>query len=1014
MKGQSTSIRKMNKESHKDKISQLHNLTRKLKSKYTNNILNEIYELLYPIANESIDPQGLKYLLQHDFTTTVLYKQLNIDVTNNYLEVLLGLITNEISLLDIFIEHNDFSALFDRLIGICQDISFTNYRFKIYTIQLISMMLTRKTGDVSGLVVPMFGIHIWRNLKHSEDFLPKGLKVEYNSEIYSYENLSAAERASYNLRSRWLLQLLKSYLLEETPIPFRESIVKFLLFISRHPKYNSFIIPFLKSIQVCSLLRVESTNIINEYIDILQQSLTEGESIADFAVLQQSIIESFPENKTLVDPIMSFPSRYNCTEQQIRELLQVLSIEDIQKLTNFHYSSKEISNFQILIPDNSKSSKHIQIDIILSRFFPIEKSTYSISHSFWQNFDDSNNLINTNLVLPSNFRNYTDLETSITIDTSSKAKIELYNHLNNVMSRIKIDGINRYKGTSKYLIKIKSIDCLERNKYRIVTNSPIPDQKHIVIALIEICKPDNSSSFKRLGIRRMELIRATRETKTILAFESRRKFESVEDFKQFVLFPVSDSLEYLEYMKSLKESKFDDRDWTYDYLVKSKVEDSIEPERKKRKLDPSQPKKDVLEKQQQGSIHIYKASRFADIEAQIESLKTSNGRILILTPSRNVVDQYQTSNNQDPTIRFKSQKCLSELIQFCNQRLEEFQSGLGIKVNPLEKVWEMELDEIHNKIAKIWDNAKEGTSPFDFFSEKDEKSDSKSQLESIKKDLALMRKLQPVSGMKGQDMQKAWKYIFNTFSIIITIEDFKQLIESDTKIMSFDSVIFWNCKSTALPIVLDSLPQKITNIEIIGGQLLEYFQYLPIQTLSAPKTTPEKNKFNAGFSKEFELIEAENQIEEAEYCILLYYYMRSIGYPGDEIAVWVCCKRQEFLIKEIFNSKYPEWKKKYNIPVVIYNEDGVHDFDRFKYSIVSLFSDGDYKEVDLNGRLGNYFVSSDIKNDKNYFHQAAGIKKHLLSVHPSERYGDVKRGKSIKIVHNSRELEKIVEQLSEK
>ncbi|EGW34484.1 uncharacterized protein SPAPADRAFT_59916 [Spathaspora passalidarum NRRL Y-27907] len=173
------------------------------------------------------------------------------------------------------------------------------------------------------------------------------------------------------------------------------------------------------------------------------------------------------------------------------------------------------------------------------------------------------------------------------------------------------------------------------------------------------------------------------------------------------------------------------------------------------------------------------------------------------------------------------------------------------------------------------------------------------------------------------------------------------------------AVIFWNCDSSTLPLILRKQPSAMKVI-VVNGELLDYFPSKNITYLSASKVNTDS--FNPGFVFKNQLLSVKSQVEEAEYCVLLYFYMRLLGYPPESILIWVSCRRMEILIGEVVSSK-PDLKKKLGTPEILYNKSGEHDYVRVSYSIISMFSDEGYTEVDFSGKQGNYFVSSVLQRD---------------------------------------------------
>ena len=138
--------------------------------------------------------------------------------------------------------------------------------------------------------------------------------------------------------------------------------------------------------------------------------------------------------------------------------------------------------------------------------------------------------------------------------------------------------------------------------------------------------------------------------------------------------------------------------------------------------------------------------------------------------------------------------------------------------------------------------------------------------------------------------------------------------------------------------------------------------------------------------------------------------MRALGYPRESIGIWVSCKRQLDLINEI--AKESDLDKDVGLPIVLFNKSGIHDYDHVSYSIVSLFTDSGYKELDCHGTLGNYYFSSNIEVDKELLDLSDSTTDYRLKIVEGEKFGLKERtNESTVAVQSKVQFQKLIDRL---
>lgn len=262
-----------------------------------------------------------------------------------------------------------------------------------------------------------------------------------------------------------------------------------------------------------------------------------------------------------------------------------------------------------------------------------------------------------------------------------------------------------------------------------------------------------------------------------------------------------------------------------------------------------------------------------------------------------------------------------------------------------------------------------------------------------------------------------WRGLYNTHNVIISLDEYVALKNAtrahcftDNQVLNpFDHVIFINGPHEATPLVCGTDDIQVT---VIGGPQSDI---IPINDINLDDTfvrpefvddddnfdinlnpTYTGREFNPGFAATSAFVRVAGAVNHAEYVVLLFQYMRLLGYPANRVTMFVPGLRQQALVREVLERKCGD-------PVA---RDGEHDFqygwpagvevggdDRVRandYALVMCAgTDVDEERYQFMGRLGNYAVGDfadhlEICAGENY---ATKTRDELMAHHTIEGKG---------------------------
>ncbi|EMG48992.1 hypothetical protein SBY92_004226 [Candida maltosa Xu316] len=935
-------------------VAKLEKLTFRYKQNHKQQVLNDIFDIVF--ANGAANHLYLETLFQHalilplaqqlaagEKKETVKFYKLTLAVAVHSYHTIGGTQFFVNHLVSVFNGNDEKIKFLDKLADFAIDKTIKDTDFKIDILRFFLILLI--DDKLQEYFEDYFGLGIWHSLKDPYSITDD---EQLNSLIGSNKTSSK--------KNYWLLQLVKSFgnKSELCITDWQIAVAKFLQSLVSNHKYHETVSLFLKSIRASSYFTACVNKGSINAVKVLKHALADH---TEFRHLKQELNVLFVDRSDFLTKINAIKSVYDTTREQFAELLiENLSLKDSVSLLNSYVTPKNQTNFEaVKYFTNEDDMKKFYIDICISDVFEFETPELK----FWEattesSFDNIPNYIN----FATNYSSFSTLYCDASFELNDQAKRDILSHLKNVASRITVTGDNHFSGTSKYFKKIEKISQQKGNEYDIAIDGTVGQEFKYALA-ITICKPSKESTLKKFGINKLRIGRLeNKENKVILKIENLEHIEPTH----LVLLPTTDALKGLDAMKHNERMRMVTDDISSEIVVSS------------------------LGTKYSDIIQVMATIPFTDISSILPSVLDSP--TIVLTSSATLLQQYQDV----VLIRYGDDQSVKSVIDYANDLFVKIQKCIDATatiVNLGEISQSQQLSEIIEKFLVKWrevvdDKLKTGTdlpsSFLEIVTSPSKAEDATKEATHIKEIISLITKSWILC---GKELSKsAWIYICKTFSVMMTVDDFFNFEDRACNQWNF---VFLNCDISAFFMAFPHVPWKNEypgTVKIVGGNMRKYFYFKQDTTVPfSERIRPGSLKFNPGFRNQTSFISVKTQLDEAEYCVALYYYMRKLGYPRWVIGIWVCSKRQLELIKEIAESKLP---RDIGQPVVVFNRSGIHDYDCFDYSIISLFSDSGYKVTHGPGKRGNYYISSDMKTDRPLDDDTTECN---LQIVPNEKYG---------------------------
>lgn len=637
----------------------------------------------------------------------------------------------------------------------------------------------------------------------------------------------------------------------------------------------------------------------------------------------------------------------------------------------------------------------------------------------------------------------------------AQARTEISDHVILVLVRVRSHDFPQVKGLSKYWYPITSIEKKAYSQYA-VTCGRSSIQECQFVALIELVKPTDFSPHKRVrsyGLASMRVGQVMAQDKMQMRISCMPSMEMLENRMKFlVVLPNTESLASLSaYMRlnrdpCLPRSSHSAKrklDEVEDYENKrgkssiatpceglskpQAVEDAQNPtlppqnEHKDgndiaaaipsnepvttdgiKPLPPSQiaelgkPLESIFDL----SLSAIPCTRAHNITGIVEALvNNTNKRWLVIVPSLMFLDSVpdtRTIKNFE-YLKFGEVSDLEHILALINNcRLtiaNLFEKDDSYDERMLNQYMQMITSKWHQHTRQYTNDDPEYVSQYPFSKSLKSATDVQNDYDKIQASLKFLKEF----GMVSRFGARSWDALCRGRTVITT---FRQYLNMGQALCdSFDRVCVVGLMPEALSLIASR--HKLSQLALLGGNTASLFTetcslpYLPVRPdfcLHASVSPP--RSFNPGFKFTSQRIYASDQVEEAEYCVTLYQYMRLLGYPQATISLWASTAQQGALMAEIVKKRCGGARYLYGEPQI--HVDGVeHVLDSREYSIVSTFGS---IGTSLYGRLGNYWVG-------------AGTKKRLLLLAGENYYTSTRSDLEIYEMDGKDHLEKYVESM---
>jgi hypothetical protein len=1031
------------------------------------------------VSGEKFSPQALQLLVDSSCFDQCLWKLCHQDVSLNHVELILSVVLfqfnrNLVSEMRTMTESELFDQFMTRMMAIVSEIGDLG-AFRVS--KLILMFFTAlcscflQVPKVQQFMGTIFGIAKSGLTANSDagntndpencSFVSKNTDSKCSQVPSSYLDLTL-----FSAHKNWINTII-SYYTKDTfaqkkvdKIEFQQFLEQFLRLLivglsqddlkrQFKPWFETTLFPFyIRTIDPSRFVQVSIISKLNDFLILCLLSSDDQVSRDErFNQLQYTLFQHDHRELDLV------PSIYNMSTLELQSILEDLPNDVLFSVVE-NYTKVELKNVPI----------NVIIQVIVAHIFTLSSKSQDLLLQTLANmtekelFDDliglnmdQHRLIKQEIPLYGLNLNYRDYCNRVLYHLLDLVIEDIHRHILQVFSRVLFDAAMKMKGRSKYFHQIESVMRLEPSTYEIVSSNKIDTGK---ILILEMVKPNKYSKHVRIrdhGVHSIRFAEVVQQTDNGFIITSKiDDIEECEDrFNYYITLPPMPKLLRLNSLIQfhVSNSQADDNNIIEDFVHQQTIEQvSQSKESKRRRVNAT---KETTEKNS-NEVNNYiglrgctfvKLGKYAPIDLLIEKLisKFPSYRTVIIAPSTVFVNLFQVKSH----IRFIRYGICDEILSLKSQ-LEEAKSKLA-RVTGYIKIGEnIDMGHIYyyeQKIKVEWDiylRRLEENSSSDLlkrfpFSDTEYSTFSAVVEEyiAIVKNIDFIKKLIPIASSlnsKSFESSKLWNFLYNQFNVVISIDDYVRVYDDSNHdvLRSFENIVVVNSSFETVPIVLQKNPVNSLNlITVLGGEIVSNFDHESYSEVSGVRKLFVDNSvivnnepsrpFNPGFKYDGQLVQVEDQVQEAQYCVLLYQYMRLLGYPSSQIVIWVNSLRQKALIDEIVKDKFPHKHSedtkhsfKFGWPQVAYRQEPYHEFDVSDYAIVSMHNDttGCTTTNEYRGRLGNYYVTQDVP----LFHQLP--KNYTLQVHAGENYWLQKRSKMVYPVESTEHMEQYISQMS--
>lgn len=691
--------------------------------------------------------------------------------------------------------------------------------------------------------------------------------------------------------------------------------------------------------------------------------------------LQRIINDQFPD---MLGEFAYIPSKFTFSAQQLKTFLSKFSLEQLETIL-FELRGLTSGKFIESGPQNHKDLiiSTIIDSIYVKNFIGVDSLTESV-------------ILDNYLLGPiyplSKATNATLLVKQTLSNVYQEVIRDLNKHIGRVLERITVDSNDSVKSTSKYFHSAK-VEETSVHEFKVTTAAAT--ELYSTVALLEIIKPNKYALSKRmqqLGLNMMRIALVTKQealgkkaTFSVVCEGSESVDKFAERVNYVVFIPQTTSLRVLSHLNEY----FNGTQNLEDFL-EYKLEKQAPLEEELSSIEHKRPTTknndivlgDIISKQK---VTVIKKATSTQV---VDSLKRLSHRSLIVTSSTSYV--HASEINIDitaiPTVKYGDLGSLKQI-----------RSLLISAVNKIKLLFDddkfdvKKLSFYNTQIRNAWSKYLQGktedllaTYPFDKTTKFEKIGEIVLHYTSILESINFIKNLAPIweSLKKMNNVPQIWKYLFMHFNVIISYDDYLDLHCEH----QFANIILVNANESTLPIVLMNNKQRVDKLVVIGGEALRIFPEIEPMVLEDHIDPP---PFNPGFKHQTQFIRVDDQVEEAEFCVLLFEYMTTLGYPAEDICIVVANLHHKALVSEVLANK--------GITLdILVSGAHIHDLDSFKYAIISLYgSEGALRSY---GKYGSYFVGA------KYSGWFTVPKKVQLEVCEGEKYGSKTRSSKEKTV----------------
>ncbi|RCK62740.1 hypothetical protein Cantr_08913 [Candida viswanathii] len=804
-----------------------------------------------------------------------------------------------------------------------------------------------------------------------------------------------------NMKPRmWMMKLILSFgkTDQSSMTEWQVALAKFFQTFVSSRRHAKPVLMLLEATKATSYFTVKATKGSIGAVRFLKHAM---DSYAEFSDLKQTLRLKFGNRVEFMTRLESVKSSFDWTEDSFTELLcQYLSLSDAKQLLDIYVSPRKQVNFEgMKYFTLEEDTKRFYIDIILTGVFESLPSY----DSFWERITEASfEDIPRYIKFATNYPSMTMFISDLQNEMLDQIKREILQHLTLITGRVKINGPDSFSGNSKYFWKVKSIVSERAKEYQVELDGVNTNDFKYALA-VTLCKPNKASAIKKFGIDKLRIGRVERNRGSHIF-----KCENLDllDYTHLVFLPSTDSLKGWDITKYHQALMYSLSPEVKFLMLSSPIDDAID-----------RTKDDEL-------VQVMGTYQYSDIRHILPDLFEPH--TVVIVPSEAYLGQYKDVK----MFRYGDAESVEDMINFADSVFENLQKCTGMQeiLHFKEIALMQQLVEVTVNCLDAWRATLEECTlkrkmlPVEF-----QRITNGAPLENAADLLRFserMTHIVPVILLCWDLLKKelnldTWKFICRNCPVMITVDDWVRVIND---FETTESVVLLNCHASVLMMACSFVnwtEGRPGCVKIVGGNMADYFFYKRSKRNTKPANTApivKAPKLIAGFKRQIQYISVKDQVEDAEYCVTLYHYMTKLGYPTDSIGIWVSCQRQLDLIKEVADTLLPTTIDR---PSVLFNKSGVYDYIHYKYSIISLFTDSDFKEVRMPGQLTNFYVSTNVAADRLYFPDRSSFiqiaklpEVDKLETVPGERYGLTERqSENVIVVEDLQHLKRLVDEI---